>query len=83
MSRACWLGSKICWFQRSYEAPALFVLLKAVFSSDISELKASSLQGGVSEEEWTQMLAYSAAVFQNCGNYLSFGDTKFVPQLNP
>lgn len=36
---------------------------------------------GISENEWNQMLAYSAAVFQNCGNYLSFGDTKFVPQL--
>ena len=27
------------------------------------------------------MLAYSASVFQNCGNYKSFGDTKFVPEL--
>ena len=26
MSRAAWEGSKICYFQRSYEAPALFVL---------------------------------------------------------
>jgi hypothetical protein len=22
-------------------------------------------------------------VFQNCGNYKSFGDTKFVPELAP
>jgi len=28
------------------------------------------------------MLAYSAAVFQNCGNYKSFGDSKFVPELS-
>lgn len=28
------------------------------------------------------MLAYSAAVYQNCGNYKSFGDTKFVPELS-
>ena len=27
------------------------------------------------------MLAYSASVFDNHGNYKSFGDTKFVPQL--
>jgi len=26
---------------------------------------------------------YAAAVFQNCGNFKSFGDTKFVPQLHP
>lgn len=40
------------------------------------------MQQGITDEEWNQMLAYSAAVFQNCGNYLSFGDTKFVPELN-
>lgn len=28
-------------------------------------------------------MAYSAAVFQNCGNFKSFGDTKFVPQISP
>ncbi len=27
------------------------------------------------------MLAYSAAVFDNHGNFKSFGDTKFVPEL--
>ena len=26
-------------------------------------------------------MAYSAAVFNNCGNFRSFGDTKFVPEL--
>jgi dipeptidyl-peptidase-3 len=28
-------------------------------------------------------MAYSAAVFQNCGNYKAFGDTKFVPEIPP
>jgi dipeptidyl-peptidase-3 len=35
----------------------------------------------VSDEHWNMMLAYSAAVLQNCGNYKSFGDSKFVPEL--
>ena len=26
-------------------------------------------------------MAYSSAVFNNCGNFRSFGDTKFVPEL--
>jgi dipeptidyl-peptidase-3 len=26
-------------------------------------------------------MAYSSAVFNNCGNFKSFGDTKFVPEL--
>lgn len=79
--RACWEGSYICWFQRSYEAPGLFVLLKIVLSQDLEELKAEALTK-VSEEEYNQFMAYAAGVFNNCGNYRSFGDTKFVPQIS-
>lgn len=40
MARAAWEGSKLCWFQRSYESPALLVLLKLLFSSQpIESLK--------------------------------------------
>ena len=81
MARASWEGSKICWFQRSYEGPALFVLLKLVFGKGIANAKATSLTAGITEAEWTQFMAYSSAVFNNCGNFRSFGDTKFVPEL--
>ena len=81
MAQASWLGSKICWFQRSYEAPALLVLLKSMFAGGLPAFKEASIKAGLSEEEWQQLTAYSAGVFQNCGNYLSFGDTKFVPEL--
>lgn len=37
--RSSWEGAKVCWFQRSYESPALFVLLKLVFSQNIENLK--------------------------------------------
>ena len=80
--RASWEGSMICWFQRSYESPALFVLLQIVFSQDIDALKEAAINEGISEEEWKQFCAYSAAVFNNCGNYKSFGDTKFLPELS-
>ena len=78
LAKASWEGSKICWFQRSYESPALFVLLKLLFSKQpIASLKPLFSQ----EASYQQLLAYSAAVFQNCGNYKAFGDTKFVPEL--
>ena len=80
MARAAWEGSKICWFQRSYESPALLVLLKLVFAHGVQSLKE---QSGVSDTEWKQFTVYSASVFQNCGNFKSFGDTKFVPELPP
>lgn len=82
MAKAAWEGSKICWFQRSYEAPALLVLLKLVFSKGLEQTKSKALEAGLSEETWTQFMAYSAAVFNNCGNFRSFGDTKFVPELS-
>jgi len=83
LSRAAWEGSKICWFQRSYESPALFVLLNLVFSQDMEALKEKVISAGLTDLKYKQMLVYSAAVFNNCGNYKSFGDTKFVPELDP
>lgn len=80
LARASWEGSKICWFQRSYESPALLVLLKLLYSSQ----PLATIKPLFSEEaKYRQLLAYSAAVFQNCGNYKAFGDSKFVPELAP
>lgn len=83
LSRAAWEGSKICYFQRSYESPALFVLMQILFSCNMDQYKQRVLERGLTNDAWRQMLAYTAAVFNNCGNYRSFGDTKFVPELNP
>jgi dipeptidyl-peptidase-3 len=85
MSAASWEGSKVCWFQCSYESPALFVLMHLAFQGGegLAALKKSSSEAGVSEEEWSQFLVYCSAVYQNTGNFKSFGDTKFIPQLAP
>lgn len=53
-----------------------------MFSSGIADLKTKALAAGLDETQWKQLLAYSAAVFNNCGNFKSFGDTKFVPEIN-
>lgn len=46
------------------------------------KLKEAALKNAqINDEEWRMLLAYSAAVFQNCGNYKAFGDTKFVPEI--
>lgn len=81
MARAAWQGSRICWFQRSAESPGLLVLLYSLFKNGIQQVRDENPQ--LSESEWKQLLAYSAAVFQNCGNFKSFGDTKFVPEIHP
>eukprot|EP00830_Metopus_es_P016334 TRINITY_DN501_c0_g1_i1.p1 TRINITY_DN501_c0_g1~~TRINITY_DN501_c0_g1_i1.p1 ORF type:complete len:713 (+),score=157.24 TRINITY_DN501_c0_g1_i1:43-2181(+) len=80
--KASWEGAKICTFQRSYESPGLHVLFRALFSEGIEKLREKAKANGVTDLEWRQLLAYSAGVLQNCGNYKSFGDKKFIPELS-
>jgi len=35
-------------------------------------------KNGVSSEDFEEFLIYAAAFYGNMGNYLSFGDTKFI-----
>ena len=79
---AAWEGAKICYFQRSYESPGLFILLQLIFQQPLTSLKSAVVSKGVSEEDYQKILAYSAGIFLNCGNYKSFGDTKFVPDVS-
>lgn len=82
MTRASWEGSKICYFQRSYEAPALFYLLNKIFNlQPLPQVKELLLKNGFTEDEWTKLTAYLAGFLQNCGNYYSFGDNKFIPEI--
>ena len=80
--KAAWEGAKICYFQRSFESPALLCLFTLIFREPIHLLKKKALENGWTEQEFNKILVYVAAVFTNCGNYKSFGDTKFVPDLS-
>jgi hypothetical protein len=40
------------------------------------------MAGGVADAEWTQFMQFTACFFGNMGNYLDFGDTKFVPRCS-
>lgn len=80
--KAAWEGAKICYFQRSFESPALLCLFSLIFREPIHLLRKKAVENGLTEEEFKKMLVYVAAVFTNCGNYKSFGDTKFVPDLS-
>lgn len=80
---ACWAGFPICWLQSSPEAPALFVLMQLVFHRGVDALRSAASAAGVSAEEFSRFLAYSATVIDNAGPYRSFGDTKIVPPCAP
>ena len=82
-ARASWIGSKICYFQRSYESPALFYLFQTIFNAeDPKELRTRLVAEKIlSEVEVAQVYVYIGSFFDNCGNYKSFGDCKFVPEI--
>ena len=73
-------GSKVCFFQRSIESPGLFLLFQEVFRQ--ADLKQKVIEAGLLEEDWTRFKAYAAGVYNNTGNYRSFGDSKILPELS-
>jgi dipeptidyl-peptidase-3 len=82
LGRADWEGAKICLLQCSAESAPIFSLLQLVFSAQpVAELSAAATAAGLSDGELAQALMYCAAFYGNVGNYKSFGDTKFVPEL--
>ncbi|KAG8437876.1 hypothetical protein GDO86_008539 [Hymenochirus boettgeri] len=82
LSHASFYGGLIVLFQTSPESPAIYILLNRLFrSQDHKELKGVALGQGLSDEQYQAILVYTAGFFANMGNYKSFGDTKFVPNV--
>ncbi|KAJ1493893.1 peptidase family M49-domain-containing protein [Baffinella frigidus] len=77
----CWAGALACLAQCSPESPKLFLLLFKLFTADTpAVLQEASGKAGVPEVEFEAFLQFASVFFGNMGNYLSFGDTKFVPR---
>ncbi|XP_030876052.1 dipeptidyl peptidase 3 isoform X4 [Leptonychotes weddellii] len=82
LSRAAWYGGLAVLLQTSPEAPYIYALLSRLFrAQDPDQLRQHALSEGLTEEEYQAFLVYAAGVYSNMGNYKSFGDTKFVPNL--
>jgi dipeptidyl-peptidase-3 len=47
-------------------------------SNSLTDLAALAEKKGVSAGEFKDLLQYAGAFYGNLGNYLSFGDTKFI-----
>ncbi|XP_032138633.1 dipeptidyl peptidase 3 isoform X4 [Sapajus apella] len=82
LSRAAWYGGLAVLLQTSPEAPYIYALLSRLFrAQDPDQLRQHALAEGLTEEDYQAFLVYAAGVYSNMGNYKSFGDTKFVPNL--
>ncbi|KAM3918310.1 dipeptidyl peptidase 3 [Leptodactylus fuscus] len=82
LSRASFYGGLIVLFQTSPESPAIYILLNRLFrAQEPSVLHGVAQCQGLTDEEYQALLVYTAGFFANMGNYKSFGDTKFVPNV--
>ncbi|XP_078391770.1 dipeptidyl peptidase 3 [Cetorhinus maximus] len=82
ISRASWYGGLVVLLQTSPESPAIYVLLQKLFRAQpLSVLQETATTVGMTSEEYQAFLVYAAGLYSNMGNYKSFGDTKFVPNL--
>ncbi|XP_056140774.1 dipeptidyl peptidase 3 isoform X2 [Lampris incognitus] len=82
LSRAAWYGGLAVLLQTSPESANIFVLLQRIFRKQTpAELEQVATAAGVSPEDYQAFLVYAAGLYANMGNYKSFGDTKFIPNL--
>ncbi|KAH9508561.1 bifunctional diacylglycerol diphosphate phosphatase/phosphatidate phosphatase [Bulinus truncatus] len=83
LAQASFKGGLIVLFQTSPESPGIFLLLQKLFrAQDPKELSELALSIGFSQEDVDAFLIYAAAFYGNMGNYKSFGDTKFIPNID-
>ena len=79
--RSSWIGSKIFYFERSYESPALLYIILKAFEKGAKQT-VDSIRVQFEEVATNQILIYIAAFIDNNGNYKSFGDSKFIPETS-
>uniref|UniRef100_A0A8C7N4M3 Dipeptidyl peptidase 3 n=1 Tax=Oncorhynchus kisutch TaxID=8019 RepID=A0A8C7N4M3_ONCKI len=82
LSRSAWYGGLAVLLQTSPESASIFVLLQRLFRKQpAAQLESMATAAGLSPEEYQAFLVYAAGLYANMGNYKSFGDTKFIPNL--
>lgn len=84
LSKASWWGGFIILCQTSPESPIIFNLLTRLFRSQpLDTLKEVAVaKAGFTEDEFKSLLVYYSGLTFNLGNYLGFGDRKFVPSVS-
>ncbi|KLO16192.1 aflatoxin-detoxifizyme [Schizopora paradoxa] len=85
LSKASWAGARIIQGQWTPQARSLFDLLVQTFSEDgkIGDLRRMKSASGVGDDEWKDLLMYTAQTLSNLVNYKSFGFSKIVPRTPP
>ncbi|KAF2029378.1 dipeptidyl-peptidase III [Setomelanomma holmii] len=83
ISVACFAGTRIVLRQVSVESEHIYDFIVALHKHAKGDYSAIAKEAGLSQAEIDAYLSYSAQFLGNLGNYKSFGDSKFVPRLEP
>ncbi|VUZ52869.1 unnamed protein product [Hymenolepis diminuta] len=83
LDEVAWIGGLIDLIQLAPESAGIFLLGQSIFEKQtVPELSDSAKSAGVDDTDISAFISYFSCVFGNLGNYLSFGDTKFIPSLS-
>lgn len=69
--------------QVSPESEHIYDFIIALYNYCHGNWQQAASEAGLSEEEIKAFIDYSAQFLGNCGNYKSFGDSKFIPRIKP
>ncbi|KAF2833102.1 dipeptidyl-peptidase III [Ophiobolus disseminans] len=83
ISIACFAGTRIVLRQVSPESEHIYDFIIALHKHSKGDYTALAKEAGLSQEESDAYLNYAAQFLGNLGNYKSFGDSKFIPRLDP
>ncbi|KAH7095440.1 peptidase family M49-domain-containing protein [Paraphoma chrysanthemicola] len=83
ISIACFAGTRIVLRQVSTESEHIYDFIVALHKHANGNYAAIAKEAGLSQEETDAYLNYAAQFLGNLGNYKSFGDSKFLPRLEP
>ncbi|KAH8731243.1 peptidase family M49-domain-containing protein [Phaeosphaeriaceae sp. PMI808] len=83
ISIACFAGTRIVLRQVSVESEHIYDFIIALHKHSKGNYSAAAKEAGLSQEDIDAYLHYAAQFLGNLGNYKSFGDSKFVPRLEP
>lgn len=81
--RAAFQGTRITLRQVSPESEHIYDLIISLYHACKGEWKVLAEKTGVSNEDLQYFLEYAAQFLGNCGNYKGFGDSKFIPRIQP
>ncbi|SPN96764.1 probable dipeptidylpeptidase III [Cephalotrichum gorgonifer] len=80
ISKAAFAGTRIVLRQLSPESEPIYDFILALHEASGGDWAALAEKAGISEQDLTYFLEYTAQFLGNSGNYKSFGDSKFIPR---